>query len=455
MKIMLRNRRFQGGAAISALEYGKLMRRMYGEGEVELVAAGQYAGVQETYAAEGIRTYDVPYFENNHPWRNLTGLIRYVRVLRRERVDLIVAIAVCNGMLHRIVSRMLGIPVLTIVPGGEIPGSFAAIMGDTPLVVFSEENKRALTDAGYDESRIRLITNRLVFEPQAPAHMPAAHYARPLHGEPVRLLLISRLDGEKMRSVHYVLDCVAALVGAHQSAGASGATDGRPALGGTGAAVSASGPAALPPIRLTLLGDGDYIAEVRARAAAINAAAGGEVVRVAGFRRDVKAHIDDAHIVFGKGRSIIEPVYHGRIAFVVNEAEQMWQCTPQTLPRLQATNFSGRALQQPDALVLLERRIREAAAGAVDPAPLEESSAYIARMYDIRHAAAAIDGAVRALAPPTGAGRLTVLGVLRGGAEFVRIYVKLTTHYMRRAAARRRERAARTAAGPQQRSVES
>ncbi|PZD97736.1 hypothetical protein DNH61_00265 [Paenibacillus sambharensis] len=384
MKILLKNRRFAGGAALSLLEYGLLFQS---RGH-DVFAVGLYNNLQSRYSEQDIETYDLPFFEKDRPVGNLLTARRYYKLIKQHKPDVIVSISVCNAIFHRAIEKWFGIPVIYIVPGGIVPHMFTRYMKNERLIVFSEENKEALIEDGYKETDVSLITNRLTFEPKTGQEDEV--YTKFTPGEPVELLVISRLDEEKINSVLYVMRCVEAML--------ESAAD----------------------IRLTIVGDGECMDQVQAQAARMNS--GREVVHIAGFRSNVKDYIRRAHIVFGKGRSVIEPIYYHRIAFVVSESDEMWLCTADTIPSLQQTNFTGRGVGNPDSQAVLENLINSIRSHTLQTDFLHANSAYMEQTYDIRKAGPVIESILGEKLTGfkrerTAAGRL-----IKGFAEYCRIY---------------------------------
>ncbi|CAM4280347.1 glycosyltransferase [Paenibacillus tarimensis] len=384
MKILLKNRRFAGGAALSLLEYGLLFKAS----NHEVFAVGLYNNLQSRYSEQDIDTYDLPFFEKDRPLGNLRTARRYYKLVKQHRPDVIVSISVCNAIFHRAIEKWFGIPVIYIVPGGIVPHMFTKYMKNERLIVFSEENKEALIQDGYREADVSLITNRLTFEPKS-GHEDEIYTAF-TPGEPVELLVISRLDEEKINSVLYIMRCVEAML------------------------------ERVPGIRLTIVGDGECMDQVQAQAARMNS--GREAVHVAGFRNNVKDYIRRAHIVFGKGRSVIEPIYYHRISFVVSESDEMWLCTADTIPSLQQTNFTGRGVGNPDSPDVLENLIRSIQTRTLQTEFLHANSAYMEQTYDIRKAGPIIEGILGDKLGSFKRERTATGRLVKGFAEYCRIY---------------------------------
>ncbi|RXZ83392.1 hypothetical protein EBB07_06145 [Paenibacillaceae bacterium] len=392
MKIMLKNRRFHGGSSLSLLEYGKLLHQ-HGH---EVVSAGEYSKTKGAYDEAGIATHAIPVFRNSRPLGNMRTLYDYCRLLKREKIELIVATAVCNCVYHEVIRKLLGIPVVYIIPGAEIPAYFTRIVRNRDLIVFSRENRQALIDNGYSEPNIHLITNRLSFD-------QAAHNFEPARTDrTIRLLMISRLDDEKIESVRLVIDYARKLV---EDAGHD--------------------------VSLHLVGDGRWLETIRSEAAHINERLSSPVIQVEGFQADVMKYIRHAHIAFGKARSVLEPMYYNKLAYVVNEAGGMWQVGPDNIAELQRTNFSGRSVACPaSAFAELEQTVsnlkRTANSHEVQEV-LESNRSFVRAHYDIAHAKHAIlDHIQHAKANSRSASASS--GLVQGAVEYARIYGQIAGH---------------------------
>ena len=78
MKILIKNRRFHGGAAISILEYVKLLKDDY-----EIVVIGDRGKVLESYEKLGIQTAIMPKFA----YKSL--ILNFILIMKLSKVILI------------------------------------------------------------------------------------------------------------------------------------------------------------------------------------------------------------------------------------------------------------------------------------------------------------------------------------------------------------------------------
>lgn len=343
MKILINTGLFNGGAPLSILEYAKIAQN---NGH-EVKAVGEYATSQVKYERLGIPTYNVPYFSPKRVFKNVIGLWTYSRIVNKEQPDIIHATS--YGIVpSKFMSKLYGIPIMYSIAGGKTTGS---IFDDEKLIVYSEENKFDLIKHGYDRDLIEVIPNRLSIEESS---NPEEIYCRSKSDE-INLLLISRLDKGVIESVYYVIDVVSMLSDKNQN------------------------------ISLSILGSGDYLESIRKIANDLNKTKQRKVIDVLGYQDDVDRYISQAHVVFGKGRSIVESILSNRISLVISESRAMLKCSVSTVDNLYRYNFSGRNMQCTTSIEELSEIINDIANNRVDLCELEEVRQFVDQRYNIKH----------------------------------------------------------------------
>lgn len=312
---------------MSALNYAKVLKAQ--GHEVSMVAEDIGRETAKLYEEAGIRVI----------YRRLAGrnplvlyaLVRFLhRMASRDEVDVLIPLATYSN--HFFASRAanrLGKGFLGIIAGGEFkpPKALMRTMSQEAFICFSHENIESAVRLGADRSRLHLISNRIEAA-QDPAWRE--HFTLK-DGQPFTLLTISRLVPSKENSVRYAMKCSEYL---HQK-GLS--------------------------VQLRVGGDGPSFEALKKEAEEINRRNQTNLIQMLGLVTKVKEEIQGAHLVFGKGRSVLEPIMMNRLGLVVSEEDQICLCTPETFENLYAFNFAGRGMMQPTtfdqlAQILLEIR---------------------------------------------------------------------------------------------------
>lgn len=344
MKILINVGSFDGGAPLSILEYAKIARKI----GHEVIAVGEYANSQNKYTENGIRTYNIPRFITGRVRNSLIGLNVLNRIIKQERPDLIHATS--YGIVpSKFISKIYGLPILYSIAGGKINKN---VFEDENLIVYSFENKEDLVIDGYREDRIKVISNRMSIS-KLPA-IDCSIYDKP--SNEINLLMISRLDVGVIKSVFYIMDLAAEISNKHQK------------------------------ISLDIIGGGELIQVVSDKAIQINKRKNNININIHGYVDNTYDYIANSHIVFGKGRSIIEAIFLKRVSFVVGEDHCMTLCTPNTIENLYKYNFSGRNIINNYSLDEFLDVINDVKDGKVDQSILQETNGIVDKLYNIEHA---------------------------------------------------------------------
>lgn len=315
MKILFKNQGYGGGAPRSLLEYAKLARNL----GHEVFSVGQYTYIPTFYHEMDITTYNIPYFKISSPLNNFQAFFKYLKIINKERPDLIHVTTAWECIFHRPISVLLNIPVVYTLPGGKVDEYFAILMRDEPLIVFSSENRKDLINYNYNIENITLISNRMTF-PSIDACNMNVYEARK---EKLRFLYIGRLD-PNYNSILSVIDLIEKLYLKNHK------------------------------IQLVVLGEGKTKCKLIEVGEKLNDLAKERVVIFEGYKENVTDYINQAHLVFGKGRSIIDAVSYLRCSFVVGENGLFFNVNEESIERLSEYNFAGRQPDSGDTLGFIE-----------------------------------------------------------------------------------------------------
>ena len=390
MKILIKNRRFHGGAAISILEYVKLLKDDY-----EIVVIGDRGKVLESYEKLGIQTAIMPKFAYKSLILNFILIMKLSKVILIEKPNVIIANTFENCIFCSVIQKILNINVINIVPGGYLSNFHLKLLNSlkhspSPFIVFSEENRSQLQNAGIQDDKIHVITNRFNFLSKEDLKLKNGDSPQPI-GKSINLLLISRLDREKINSVIHVINTFSYLYNQCKD------------------------------IQLHIAGDGEFLEDVRNKADEINRSVGKNIIFVLGYVHNVQQYIINSHIVFGKGRSIIEAMYYKKIAIVVNENFEMSICRANNMNELYVYNFSGRNLKQADDASELLKIIKDIQSGKELNINVEEIKKFIIDKYDINKAKNKIMQIINNYSSdkmPV----ITFKGILKGILQYIKIY---------------------------------
>lgn len=340
MKLLLKNGRFSGGASFSLLEYAKLCRRV----GHEITVHGEFTDGTEKYRDAGIdQLVDIDKFESRKPLKNIRLLKRFMARVRTEKPEVIIAITEMNVYFTKFITMWTGITALYLIPGSSVFPQFSVIMKRDEVIVFSEENKQDLLKYHFPADQIYVFPHRLDF-----TYYPDADFERlPKQEEKLNLLLISRLDYDKIHSVYTVFNTVLEL---------SRNTNRE--------------------VTLTIAGEGKCEKEVSQKAEKWQNVYGLSV-HVLGHVPNVHEQIPDYDIIAGKGRSIIDGLYLGKPGIVVNESYQFKLVTEDNIQELAAFNFAGRNISESTGYDELLEYLR------VDAETRARIREYVVRNYDI------------------------------------------------------------------------
>ncbi|GEK57740.1 hypothetical protein CHL76_01415 [Marinococcus halophilus] len=309
MKIVFKNRLFNGGSSYSLLEYVKHAKRAGHEVEVW----GTLTKEKARYEKAGInQLVHFPPFDYKKPWKNLKILISYINRIQKTKPDLIIDITFQNSIFTKLASKMTGVPSLHLIPGMAVPGFYADVMSPDELIVFSEENKKELTAQGYNSSVIHVFPNRIDFSlyPEPDSYEPPK--------EKKRFLLVTRMDNEKINSIWTTFRLVKET---QEAAGQE--------------------------VELTIAGAGALWEEVKREAEKLQE---NQKIKVnmLGFIRDVPVEVKKHDFIAGKGRSVIDGMYLKKPSIVVNESDHYALVTEENVQALADYNFAGRNLSSSD-----------------------------------------------------------------------------------------------------------
>lgn len=313
MKILLKIAGFGGGAPLSVLQYVRILKNH--DLLVAVHGSKNKGSIAQKYTDCGIPvnySSDLGKLFAKHKFIKLikSTLEIYDDVIL-EKIDTIISVSNINIYLCSYICKCLEIDHLIIIAGGDMANNLDAVKywSSKKAICFSQENKDAILSGGYPEDKIKVISNRISCEEDSDWK---THYSEMRKADPVVLLMTSRLDPGKTKSVIATMELTKWLSSNNQN------------------------------VVLRIAGGGNQFDEINALAQKVNQEVNKELINMLGHVDDMKEEFQRAHFVFGKGRSVLEPIMMNRIGFVVGEDGNFSLCNENSVDNLYHYNFAGR-----------------------------------------------------------------------------------------------------------------
>lgn len=307
-KILFKNHILSGGAPKTVLEYAKIAKKEY-----EIFTMGKTPAndtINHLYYEENIEIIEIDSFHVRKIITNFFILLKYIKKIKKINPDLIVSVTENNYFIDNIIYKCLGVPIIYLMAGGDLREvtiySFAELIKDGEIIVLSQELREIIQ--GKITNKIYVIPNRMTFnEKKCP---PKNIYKE--KSKSVKAVIIGRLSSDKIKSVNYTIDLVDKINELYI------------------------------PMELDVLGDGIHFTDIKNKAKLINTKYRKEIVRVHGYTSETKKIIINSHIIFGKGRSVLDGVFNNRVSIVVSEDQESFLITEKSFDKLMNSNFTGR-----------------------------------------------------------------------------------------------------------------
>ncbi len=339
--VFLRGIVLSGGAAKSAYQYMNILKQ---DGyKITAMVQENEESVKNLYE----QTFDNVLFETDfndcldrHDYIGLYSQIaKESKLIKKLKPDLVFALGHPNSHFYSRFCNALNIPNITVIAGGSLGKKGVLWLENCPcdhVICFSEENRDDLLSV-IDAERITVISNRIKLKKQFDDFLN--HYDLKNENR-INILLTSRVSKSKYDSIVSFIDTASSVSDSERK------------------------------ISLTIAGTGDRFEDTA-----------NYIKRLNNPNIDVvlKGHVDDlipefekAHIVVGKGRSVIEPMMMGRIGCVIGDDGKIEVCSADNFERVYHYNFSGRRLQGDNPSAVLSELIDSLFSGEYDFSKTEE-----------------------------------------------------------------------------------
>lgn len=270
--------------------------------------------------------------------------------IKGEQPDLVIVVGEIEGALYSSICDKLGIPLIIYIAGGDMTANEEVIdlWKNCETICFSKENADVIR-RHFDDNHINVISNRInisgIFEDLR------TKYNNPQ--SELNFLICSRLDNGKMKSIYSFLNMLR--------------MDHLPDV----------------TINVRIAGDGTFKEELEAYCK--NNCNENIRINMLGYLSDLTEEFRWAHVVAGKGRSVIEPIMMNRIGCVIGEKGDLAFCNKKTFENLYHFNFAGRNLETKDSKAELQSMIYTIKQGTVNCKDIIEISDLMCAHYSVEY----------------------------------------------------------------------
>ncbi len=270
--------------------------------------------------APDIRIHKVSNFKRFNILANIKIVHRWIKLLREEKPDLIYSNLPVQFIGLAIVADISGVPLVFAQAGGEANKRLIRFMRGNIAIVYSQENMQAFIEAGFVESDVHLISNRI----------PLKRKDRDIDDDfikpPLTILLVGNIKRETIKGVTWILD----------------------QIGKWGRSCHLL-------FEVHIAGKDASSREIYAKILlrqierAEDSLEGHGKIEWLGWVDDIE-DLQLAHdICIGKGRSVIQAAMYGKTCYVLSEEGRLTRICPDNFESLCMYNFSGRGPQRDDS----------------------------------------------------------------------------------------------------------
>lgn len=236
------------------------------------------------------------------------------RYIKNNSPDLVIVLGQLNGALYSDICKKLGIPLIVYIAGGTIDEHDPCFdfWHNCEVICFSLENADMITKH-FSAAHTNVISNRISVHDRF--EDVEEHYLslNPI----VNVLIVSRLDQQKIQSIFSALNVLAKCSGNDLQ------------------------------INVRIAGRGVCQEELNTFCESLQSDC--LKIQMLGQVHDLTEHFRWAHVIAGKGRSVIEPIMMNRIGCIIGDDGKIEFCSKDSFENLYHYNFSGRELRNADA----------------------------------------------------------------------------------------------------------
>ncbi len=335
-----------GGAPKSLFEYLMVLKNQgyY----IQVVAASGEKEIEQLY----VNTFDEvilePCYEDLYWGKKIFELYRQQKKeyssLDTFKPDLVIALGAMNILYYSHFTNRLQLPFVGIIAGGDLSllSETVKLWAPCKVICFSKENELVIQKSNaYIKSYV--VSNRIRLK-EAPFTTDIYKTSHDM----VEMLLVSRLDDDKFNSINNTIDMIAKLNLSCDT-------------------------------NLSILGGGSRYNDLEAL---INKNSNKKnSIRLLGHQNDLYPFFKEAQIVFGKGRSVLEPIMLNRVGIVIGDDGEFAICSQNSLQNLYCYNFSGRDIEYKASIDDISKLICDISEGAFGENSIDYLRGQISRLY--------------------------------------------------------------------------
>ena len=316
-----------GGAETHIVELVLEMKRR----GIDVSVASNGGVYVETLLNAGIRHHTVPMHKRHIP-SMLKSYFLMRRIIKEEKPHVVYAHARICGFICGLVRKTVRFTFVTTAHFDFKVGRWLRLFsnwGEKTLAV-SEDIKKYLTDNyGVDPDNVLVTVNGVNTETFSPAVSPG-DIINEFGLDPSQPVIcnVSRMDQNAALATRLLVDIAPEL---HDR---------------------------IPGVQLLITGVGDIYEEIKAKAAAINTAAGTNVVTMTGMRTDINAILASGDLFVGVSRAALEALASAKPVILTGNQGYLGLFTPDKEQAAINTNFTCRGCELPTSGLLLAEIVR-------------------------------------------------------------------------------------------------
>jgi len=317
-----------GGAETHAVVLARHLKEL----GYRIIMASSGGVFEKTIAGYGIRHYKLP-LDNSRPHSLFRSVTAVRSIITSENVMLVHAHARIPAFASDLARQFTGIHMITTAHAmftAGFPLRFLSRWGERTIAVSSDIKEHMIKFFGLAESKIILIPNGIDIETFDPA-LPVGKVADELKvgSDKTLIVYVSRLDDMLAPVAINLIEACGRLY------------------------------SEFPFLSLLIVGDGKCAGEVAARARAVNAKTGADLVKLLGARTDINRIMASADLVVGVSRVALEAMASGKNVVLAGGEGYGGLIREGSLPLFINDNFTGRQFNKQATTQNIEDSIRE------------------------------------------------------------------------------------------------
>ncbi len=317
MKCIIRQYGLGGGAPRSILQHIKVLK-CFSYDDIECMTRNTDERLKIDFEEEVrqmiIRTSPAELCWERKYIRAFKEYLWEYKHIKQSNPNLVIVLGQLNGALYSDICQRLGIPLIIYIAGGPISQHDPCFdfWHDCEALCFSQENADMITRR-FSAAHTNVVSNRISIQNRFDDI--ETHYMT--HKNEVNVLIVSRLDSDKIKSIYSVISVLSKCATEDLS------------------------------INIRIAGRGENQEDLRLFCDELQS--NQLKIHMIGQVHDLTEQFRWAHVIAGKGRSVIEPIMMNRIGCIIGEDEKIEFCCKGNFENLYHYNFSGRKLNNPDS----------------------------------------------------------------------------------------------------------